>query len=362
MNLGVFLNIGESFDDYRKKGQYDLIAEYLLSNYSRNFEKVFVFSYADEKFTIFNNVCILPNKWRLNRFFYSILAPFLYRKEIQSCSVLRGLQLAGGIPCLIANMVFDKPYVINYGYEYDHFARIEGKWLQWFLYKVIHWPILYFATKIIVTASYLKTSVKPFTKKNNIVLIPNGVDTSQFIPRKLRKINDVLFIGRLETQKNIHTLLEAVHLYKKKLRITIVGTGSQKQALQKLAQAYGVDCLFKGTVQHNKLPVIFNQSKIFVLPSLLEGNPKVLLEAFACGLPVIASNIDAHRDIIQSDQNGILCKPEAQSLAVALQNVMKNTILQTTFGINARRTAVMRFSKERLNKKEIAVLYSAAQS
>jgi glycosyltransferase involved in cell wall biosynthesis len=83
--------------------------------------------------------------------------------------------------------------------------------------------------------------------------------------------------------------------------------------------------------------------------------PKTLLEAMACGLAVIGTNIDGTREVIKHGENGILCETDPKSIREAIVRVMEDEGLKQTLGINARKTIEQRFSLEKLTDKELGL-------
>ncbi|HCM37615.1 TPA: hypothetical protein DIS61_03135 [Patescibacteria group bacterium] len=361
MNLSVFLAIGESFADYKAKGQDTLIQDYLLKNYSRAFNKVYVFSYGNERFTLFKNVEILPNKWRIHRYLYWLFAPLLYKKYLKNCQVVRGLQLSGGLPALVCKYFWHKPYVVNYGYDYVNMAKVEGKQMQSLVYRIVSRLVLAGAAKIIITARYLKPQLRTYQIASKLKWLPNGVNTQLFSPRQDVKLKQILFIGRLEKQKNLKQLITAVSQIKfPGIELCFIGQGSLRQELETLAQELGVNLRILGTVEHTELPKCLNQASVFVLVSLIEGQPKVLLEAMSCGLPVIASQIPAHEEIISHNKNGILSDINTQDITQALRSVMTDPNLRQKLGKNARQTIIKHYNMHDLNRQETILLKQVA--
>ena len=181
MTLGVILAIGESLSDLKSKGQLKRLIDYNIQKYSHAFNQVFIFSYEAEKnFNLPKNCQLIANTSRLHRYPYSILMPIIKRKEITRCDVLRGLQLSGGIPAVIAKIIYGKRFIINYGYDYSKFAKIEDKNFQSFLYKLIQKLILVLADKVIVTSTEIKERLEKIIDKSKIIYIPNGVDLNLF--------------------------------------------------------------------------------------------------------------------------------------------------------------------------------------
>ena len=99
---------------------------------------------------------------------------------------------------------------------------------------------------------------------------------------------------------------------------------------------------------------------MFVLVSLIEGQPKVLLEAMSCGLPVIASQIPAHEEIISHNKNGILSDINPQDITQALRSVMTDPNLRQKLGKNARQTIIKHYNMHDLNRQETILLKQVA--
>ena len=319
MNLGVFLAIGESLDDFKLKGQLKRLLNYNVKKYSQNFDKVYIFSYADEDYKIFENCVLIPNKFKIHRYLYALILPFLHRELIKKINIFRGLQITGGIPSFVSKVFYQKPYVINFGYDYASFARIEGKLIQSLLYRLIQGPVLKFADAVIVTSQDIKKVLLKNIKSPKIYLIPNGVDTNLFKPHKNlpNKILTLLYMGRLEKQKNLESLVYATSGIEK-VRLIFYGEGSQKSHLQKLAKTKNVDLHVKNPIDYFQVPKVISRADIFILPSIKEGNPKILLEAMSCAKPVIGTNVSGIKELIKDSENGVLSESDPDSLAKAI--------------------------------------------
>ena len=126
-----------------------------------------------------------------------------------------------------------------------------------------------------------------------------------------KKKKSICFVGRLSEQKNLFSLVEAT--VGTQCTLTIIGSGNQKEDLEKYAKEKGIKAEFIGNIPNNELPKILNQYEIFLLPSLYEGMPKALLEAMACGLPCIGTYVEGIREIIKHKENGYLCTTDRKS-------------------------------------------------
>jgi glycosyltransferase involved in cell wall biosynthesis len=103
--------------------------------------------------------------------------------------------------------------------------------------------------------------------------------------------------------------------------------------------------VFKGLVLHDEMPRLIGTTSICVLPSLKEGMPYALLEAMACGKPVIGSNIHGINDVISHGDNGILVPPRnPEALADAILTLMADRDLRRKLGHNARQLMVEKYS------------------
>jgi glycosyltransferase involved in cell wall biosynthesis len=167
--------------------------------------------------------------------------------------------------------------------------------------------------------------------RDRLSVIPNWVDTELFKPMDIEKQpRSICFVGRLEPQKNLHALIEA--LAGLDARLIVYGDGSMRSELEERARELDVYVEFCGRVANEDLPCALNACELFVLPSLYEGHPKVLLEAMACGLPVIGTNVEGIREIIRDGENGVLCGTDAPSIREAITRLFGNTEIQTTLG------------------------------
>jgi len=154
-------------------------------------------------------------------------------------------------------------------------------------------------------------------------LVLNAVDTKSFRPdaamrrakRKEFGFSDselvALFVGRLEEVKRVDRAIGAVHhlrASRPRCRLLVVGEGSWRLRLEQCAHDLGVAAAvsFLGYVPHDELPALYNAADVLLLPSEREGTPMVILEALACGTPVVATPIGGIPAIVRNETNGFL--------------------------------------------------------
>lgn len=359
MNLGVFLYRGGSFRQL-KKGGNDNLLQYYIERYCKSFDKVFVFSYADEKRCLPKNCVLVRNKYRLPLFLYQFLMPIINREHIRKCDVFRVFHISGTIPAVITKCLFRKKYVTTYGYLWLQTRNREKPGLrrksEYVFGKAIENFGLRKAENVIVTVKTTEDYVKKYVNMDRIAKIPNSVDTELFRPMELKrnKKTRIIFIGRFNKIKNLYSLVEACSGINSDL--IFVGQGEEKRGLREHAKEMGVNLIFTGVVPREKIPNELNKSDVFILPSFSEGQPKVLLEAMSCGLPCIVSDIPSLREIIKDGYNGFLCKTDAESIKSCINKVLRNPAISKKVGENAREYIKKNFSAETLIEKEIKLL------
>lgn len=209
--------------------------------------------------------------------------------------------------------------------ETYHHPHILEKKLGNVLYEHLHIFSCKNSQKIIVPSLYTKVLLSRLIPKlsNRIIVIPNGVDTSLFrpLPEELRmrirtsyKIPEdricILYVGRMDRHKG---QLEIIKLWfivdgkiRKRLHIFLVGTGQLESKLLEMSRKYGIPLTHLKYVPYSELVKIYNSADIYVSLSSVEGFGLSVLEAMACGLPVVAWNTGALSQLINS--NGFLTR------------------------------------------------------
>src|SRR3989344_593403 len=347
--LAVFLNLGESFASLG--GQAELMISQNIAAFAKAFKRIYVFTYNQESVKLPPNCILITPPRPLHRYLYALLLPFIHGRIIRQCQVLRCFQLSGTVPAIVAKLIYGSKFVFNYGYDYAAFARLEGKALQARSFSLLSLVAVKFAAGVIVKNKGLKIKGH---------YLPNGVDIHQFAPKPKSnsKIKTVLFIGRLEPQKNLAILLTALAQAKRKLKIIFVGQGSQKQILISQAKTLKLNLTIRDNLTHSQLPKLYQSTDVFVLPSLIEGSPKVLLEAMACGLPVVATAVPGITEIIKSKVTGVLVKPTVAGLTSGINYVISHPQQARRLGIFARRRIQAEFGITQVMNQEIAILKS----
>ena len=206
---------------------------------------------------------------------------------------------------------------------------------------ILSWlsPILWkHAKKVIANSSKLKNKAKHLSPKQRIEVINNGVDTGLFTP--IPKNNSILTIistGRLTEIKGYRYLVESIK-YLSNVQIILIGDGDLKKELENISLVNKLDVKFFGIQPQNQIVHFLQQADIFCMPSLNEGMSNSLLEAMACGLPVIVTDVGGTQELLNG--NGIIVeKKSVEQLREAILFFQNNPEYLETYGKKSREIA-----------------------
>ena len=188
------------------------------------------------------------------------------------------------------------------------------RWLYLLLKPIIR-AIWGNAAAVVACSEGLRDLARETDADVKIDVIPDGLDLERFAPvsreatpKKVR----VLTIGRLIPRKGFQFLIRALPAILEQaahdFEIEIVGDGPYQSELLKLTESLGVSAhvQWAGSVPYSELPEKYRDADIFILPSLAEGMPLVVLEAMGTGLPIVASRVQGMDELVAEDINGAL--------------------------------------------------------
>jgi glycosyltransferase involved in cell wall biosynthesis len=204
----------------------------------------------------------------------------------------------------LASILRNTPIVITWHEVWgDYWYEYLRRW--GFFGKLIESQVSRLASKTIAVSSMTKKNLMALGVKN-IHIIPNGIDLERIaeIPPSPEKC-DILFAGRLIREKNVDVLLEAVDWLRNSLpdvKCCIIGDGPEKERLLICASERNLldNVKFLGFLDYDEVIARMKSAKVFALPSCREGFGMVVIEAFACGLPVVTVDEErnAARDLV----------------------------------------------------------------
>ncbi len=197
----------------------------------------------------------------------------------------------------------------------------------------------------------------------NLPIVENPVNINFFKPSvSSNNNNTILYAGRLEFRKGVHVLVRAIpYVLKKFPRVKFIFIGDNcgmEQYLFDEIKQLGIreSVEFIEQVPQDRLIDYYQRSTVCVVPSLWENHPYTVLEAMACGKPVIASGVGGIPEIVRDKYSGILvCPGSFMSLAEAITRVMGDNALQRTLGDNARKYIEDRYAPSAVIRKNLKV-------
>lgn len=213
-------------------------------------------------------------------------------------------------------------YILKKKYRLPYVIRFGGGDVPGFqerfkkVYKVISPAIKAVwrnADYLIANSKGLKDMAMNYYGKKEFIVIPNGVDTEFFSPGDGRKDDsrvNILFVSRLIERKGLQYIIPHLKEIADKsdydIKLSIVGDGPYRGYLEEMAKQYKVEHMieFWGHKEKNDIVPYYRNADIFILPSQKEGMPNVVLEAMACGLPIIMTPCQGAEELI--DGNGFI--------------------------------------------------------
>ncbi|MGZ4241802.1 MAG: glycosyltransferase family 4 protein [Actinomycetota bacterium] len=260
------------------------------------------------------------------------------------------------------------------------YGRHQG-WLPGPMNKLIHqveWWLTYEARRVITCSEYMRDQVHeifqlPSAKQD---VIPNGVDMHEFdrpadveefrarLVQGKEKI--IFFAGRLEYEKGVQTVLDALPLLLKdqQVRFYIAGVGTHADELKAHAARAGLAdrVHFLGFIEEAELRMYYAAADLAVVPSLYEPFGMVALETFASGTPCIAADIGGLRELVVHEATGLRFTPgDPESLAGMIRRLLTDERLDRRLTLDARRMLDDQFSWRSIARKTAGVYERAIE-
>jgi teichuronic acid biosynthesis glycosyltransferase TuaC len=190
------------------------------------------------------------------------------------------------------------------------------------------------ACVIAVSAALKRELVTIGVPCDRVEVLRNGVDTDLFCLRDRTEARDALGFGPLPLIASVgnlvpekgHDLVITAGARLDRVQVVIVGAGPEKRRLQALAATLGIDgrLRFMENMPQDKLALLYSAADVLALGSTREGWPNVLLEAMACGTPVVATDVGGASEIVCTDTVGTVIKHrDPEEFALALRSILE---------------------------------------
>jgi glycosyltransferase involved in cell wall biosynthesis len=230
------------------------------------------------------------------------------------------------------------------------------------------------STRIVSASSKLRDNVLRIANpKEPVEVIYRGTDTQLFKPLdinlKLKRqlgLPDnsvvIVFVGWLVKRKGVSDLLNAFGMVATKFPqayLLIIGEGPERENLRSLSRIMGIDkrVIFTGVVKNEEIPSYHSITDVMVFPSYAEGLPNAVVEAVACGKPVVATNVGGIPEVITPGINGFLITAgDVKTLSSNIIQILTNTTLRKQMGRMSRQIAETRFNASK-NAESLSDLF-----
>lgn len=238
------------------------------------------------------------------------------------------------------------------------------KALSMIIYPPIELNLLRSSTKITAVSQSVADGLNEYGfDPHEVAVVGNGVDESIFSPPKSKTYRDnyVLFTGVLRPRKGLFDLIKCAECVCKvdpDVKFVICGRGPFLSILQeKIRQAkMQKRIMLLGYVRRKKLIQLYQNATVHVVPSHYEGLPTVLLEAMACGLPVVATDIGGINEVITTGENGFLVPPKSpEDMGNTILRLLDDRGLREKIGRAARETIEERYTWDKITDNILEV-------
>lgn len=244
--------------------------------------------------------------------------------------------------------------LVNYAYN-----KTIGKWTMCCADTVI--ALSPSQSLILNEIGVERIDIVPNGTNFNKIEVPTGIEEFKF----RYELNDkmiILYVGSLIPRKGVEYLIDAMKKVERGSILLIIGdslkgTEAYKEKLLNLITSEKIDnVIYVGRVDEDTLKIAYYIADIFVLPSLSEGLPTVLLEAMAYRKAVVASDISGNNDLIVNNENGLLFeKTNSDQLADSINNLIQSADKRIIFGLRSHDKVVKDYSWNTITSEIISV-------
>ena len=290
--------------------------------------------------------------------------------------------LSAGLPALVVTKILGKKFIVkivgDYAWEQginqfgvkDLIEEFQNKKYdrKTELMRRIQKFVVRRADKIVTPSEFLKKIVRGWGVKEEKIYVaynagPETEKITQVVPRPGLEGDILISAGRLEPWKGMMALVEIMpDLLRENanFRLFIAGDGSLAEPVKLKVKELGLESKIAllGRVPHDELMSYFKASKIFVLNTAYEGLPHVTLEAMACGLPIVTTNVCGNPEVVKNGHNGFLVEYNSkEQLKEAILKIWEGNELRGKFISNGKKS-LEKFTKEEMINKTLEVLES----
>ncbi|PYJ32385.1 MAG: histidinol-phosphatase [Verrucomicrobia bacterium] len=242
-----------------------------------------------------------------------------------------------------------------YHTDFPQYIRIltEDSFLESVAWRYMHWFYGQLDTVFVNSEEYRQSWIKHGLEPAKLKILPRGLDTELFHParrdpaffERFGACNGevrLLYVGRISREKDLDLLAAAYRRLRDEglpIQLFVVGDGPYSEALAKsLPEAF-----FTGYLRGSELATAYASADVFVFPSTTDTFGNVILEAQACGLPVVVSDSGGSKELVESEANGLITRShDVEDLACAIRALVTNRAMRERMGKFARNSVIDR--------------------
>ena len=242
-----------------------------------------------------------------------------------------------------------------YHTDFPQYIRIltEDSFLESVAWRYMHWFYGQLDTVFVNSEEYRQSWIQHGLEPAKLKILPRGLDTELFHParrdpaffERFGAHNGevrLLYVGRISREKDLDLLAAAYRRLRDEglpIQLFFVGDGPYSEALAKsLPEAF-----FTGYLRGSELATAYASADVFVFPSTTDTFGNVILEAQACGLPVVVSDSGGPKELVQPEANGLITRShDVEDLACAIRALVTNRAMRERMGKFARNSVIDR--------------------
>jgi glycosyltransferase involved in cell wall biosynthesis len=248
-----------------------------------------------------------------------------------------------------------RPLVFTYHTLYDRYAHYVPLPRAMVARRAIRWSARFADTADLVLApsDFVARRLQAQGVRRPVEVLPTGIDLDRFRPgdrsaaRRALGLDAgdrlLLYVGRLDREKNLEFLLDAMSRVRiPRVRLLLVGRGTQAGALRRAAAVRGLGdrVALLGGSPPDGLPAYYRAADAFVFASTTETQGLAVLEAMACGLPVVAVRASGIEEVVAEGVSGLLVPEDAAAFSAAAGQVLTDADLAAKLALGAREAAL----------------------
>lgn len=248
-------------------------------------------------------------------------------KKAKYDAIIAWSGVPAGFIAMTLSFIFRIPYIVLLrGADVPFYDKRWAK-LDKFVFRFLSPYIWKNSLLTIANSQSLRELAYKTSRKKKIDLIYNGIDLERYTNKSDIKISpkQIIAVGRLSKIKGFDLLIQAVAAIKTPCQLVIAGDGPEKENLENLAKMLGIEkkVVFTGRLEKQQLIHFYQESSIFCMSSYNEGMSNAMLEAIACGLPVVTTQVGGAAELVKG--NGVIV-PCGDSFAIqeALETLLDN--------------------------------------